>query len=146
MVMQKSSPKNFFTGEEKERIVGAIREAEKKTSGEIRVYLERRGKDDTLERAREIFQELGMTRTKQRNGVLIYLSLLDHRFAVLGDQGIYEKVGGGFWNDVVADMKSFFRRGEFAEGLRAAIHQVGEKLKTNFPWEGGDINELPDEV
>ena len=145
--MRKLSPKKFFTKQEKERIVQAVREAERRTSGEIRVYLERKGtKEDPLERAREIFEGLGMARTKKRNGVLIYLSLADRRFAILGDEGIHEKTGGGFWNDVALTIKTFFGRGEFAEGLHAGIRQIGEKLALYFPREKRDTNELPDEI
>ena len=146
MVKQKSSPKNFFAAAEKQQIVRAIGDAEQKTSGEIRVFLERRGKDDTLGRAQEIFEKLGMTKTRRRNGVLIYLSLLDRQFAVLGDQGIYDKTGGGFWKDVVSLMKDSFARGDFAAGLEAGIQKIGEKLKVHFPRDEGDVNELPNEV
>lgn len=141
-----TEPSLFFSQEERQRIVSAIREAETKTSAEIRVYLERKAKVDLMEQARKVFEKLGMTRTEKRNGVLIYFSLVDHRFAVLGDRGIHEKVGNDFWKDVVSLMQGHFSRGEFVEGLEAGIARVGEKLKVYFPWERGDINELPDEV
>lgn len=146
MVIGKSDPEKFFTLEEKAKIVSAIREAERKASGEIRVYLERKARQDLMGRAKEVFEKLGMTRTQRRNGILIYFSLADHRFAILGDQGIHEKVGDGFWKEVVRTIESRFSSGDFAEGLAAGIRQVGEKLKRYFPCEPGDINELPDEI
>ena len=146
MVKRNPSPKSFFTKEEKERIVLAIREAESRTSGEIRVYLERKAKGELLERARKVFDKIGMTRTRLRNGVLIYLSLKDRQFAVLGDRGIHEKVGPGFWDEAAILMAQSFSRGEFTAGLLNGIHRVGDKLQTFFPHKPGDVNELPDKV
>lgn len=146
MVKRPLSPKKFLTQDERDRIVQAIREAEKKTSGEIRVYLERRSGKDLMKRSRQVFEKLGMTKTRQRNGVLIYFSLGRHRFAILGDQGIHDKVGEGFWKEVVSQMQIYFARGEFARGLEAAIRNIGERLKTYFPREAGDVNELPDQI
>ncbi len=146
MVERKLLLHQFFTEEEKGRIVRAIREAEGKSSGEIRVYLERRTKGETLERAKKIFERLGMTKTRERNGVLVYLSLFSHQFSVLGDRGIHEKVGLDFWRDVVHLMETAFAQGRFVEGLEVGIQRIGEKLKTHFPWTPGDVNELSDEI
>jgi len=146
MVERKSQPKNFFSEEEKNEIVQAIREAERKTSGEIRVYLEGKARGKILSRAKSIFERLGMTRTKERNGILIYFSLKTHSFAILGDRGIHEKVGDDFWKDVVSLIEEHFSRGDFLRGLRAGIRLMGEKLQIYFPQEGRDINELPDEI
>ena len=110
MVTRKSHPKKFFTEGQKNRIIGAIREAERKTSGEIRVYLERKGEGEIMSRAGKIFEKLGMSRTKHQNGILIYLSLANRSFAVLGDQGIHNKVGDEFWREIVESMKEFFAR------------------------------------
>lgn len=146
MVKPRSRPNTFFTKGEKEQIVQAIREAEGRTSGEIRVYLERKAKGNVLERAKKVFENLGMTKTKLRNGILIYFSLVDHSFAVLGDRGIHDKVGDSFWQEIALTLQSFFSRGEFLEGLEAGIRRIGEVLKKHFPYEKGDINELRDEI
>jgi len=147
MVMDSSrDPGKFFSKEQKERIVHAIRQAEEKTSGEIRIYLERGSKKDILVRAQKVFEKLGMTRTEKRNGVLIYFSLADHRFAVLGDQGINKKVGESFWKVMASEMERAFVRQDFVGGLEAGIRQIGETLRTHFPRQAHDINELPDEI
>jgi uncharacterized membrane protein len=146
MVNRKLRPRKFFTEEEKSRIVRAIREAEDKTSGEIRVYLERHSKGPLLERAKKIFEKLGMTRTKLRNGVLIYFSLRDHNFEILGDRGIHEKVGDDFWKAIVAKIQTFFAKDDFGGGLEVGIHEIGEQLRTYFPRDKQDLNELPDKV
>ncbi len=127
-------------------MVRAIREAERETSGEIRVYLERKAGGNVLERAKKVFGNLRMTKTRLRNGILIYFSLVDHSFAVLGDRGIHDRVGDLFWQEIVSTLQSFFTRGEFVEGLEAGIRKVGEVLKKHFPHETGDINELPDTI
>lgn len=146
MVTRKHSPQAFFSTEDKKRIVEAIREAERNTSGEIRVYLERKAGSDVIERAKKVFEKIGMARTARRNGVLIYFSLSDHQFALLGDQGIDEKVGPDFWSEAASEMEEAFSRGRFVEGLQAAVRRVGEKLQTYFIYEAGDTNELPDKV
>lgn len=146
MVMRPAGPRKFFSQSEKEIILQAIREAESKTSGEIRVYLEERAKGEALDRARRIFEKLGMTRTKLRNGVLFYFSLADHTFSVLGDRGIYDRVGQDFWRSVVQRMEGFFSQDDFAGGLAAGIRWVGESLSQWFPRQAGDLNELSDEI
>lgn len=141
-------PKAFFTRAEADAIVAAIGEAEKRTSGEIRLHLENRCKGgDAYERGRKVFESLGMTRTAQRNGVLIYLATSDRKFAVLGDQGIDAVAGPGFWDDVVALMTESFREDDFAGGITAAVARIGEKLASHFPHAGAsDVNELPDDI
>ncbi len=146
MVNRKLHPKKFFTKGEKERIVEAIRAAEKKTSAEISVYLENRPKEDSMSRARKVFEKLGMACTQHRNGVLIYLSLKDHAFTILGDRGIHDKVGQNFWEETASTMHQYFSQDKFSEGLEAVIAQIGARLKDYFPHESGDINELPDGV
>lgn len=146
MVNRKLHPKKFFSEEENNRIVRAIREAEHKTSGEIRVYLERQAGGGVIKRAKRVFEKLGMTRTEHRNGALIYFSLRDRNFAILGDRGIHERVGDGFWKDIVSRMQKSFSRDDFVGGLEVGIHQIGERLKEHFPRESGDINELPDKI
>lgn len=146
MVNRTLNPKKFFTNEEKDRIVRAIQEAERKTSGEIRIFLERRSKKNILERSERMFEKLGMARTEDRNGILLYFSIQSRDFAILGDRGIHEKVGNDFWKDVVSKMQNLFAKGDFVGGLEAGIREVGEKLKTYFPRKSDDINELSDEI
>ena len=146
MVGRKPHPKEFFTPEEKGLIVEAIREAERGTSGEIRVYLERRGRGEIMGRAKKVFRKLGMTRTKNRDGVLIYFSLSQHAFAVVGDEAIYAKAGDKFWKASAAGMEAHFTRGTFSGGLIQGIREIGQVLKRYFPREPGDVNELSNEV
>lgn len=146
MVNRKLTPKRFFTSGEKSQIVRAIQEAEEKTSGEIRVYLERRARRDLMNRAKQVFEKLGMTKTQKRNGILIYFSLTDQRFSILGDRGIHEKAGDGFWKEVVSTIEGSFRRDEFTPALLRGIRQLGETLALYFPKETSDMNELPNEI
>ncbi len=131
---------------EKERIVEAIRQAEKLTSGEIRVCLEKRAHGEILEAAKKTFKQLGMMRTKKRNGVLILVSLSDHRFAIVGDTGIHAKAGRDFWHSVAAQMETYFKRNELVSGLENGILVIGEVLKAHFPIEKGDRNELSNQI
>jgi len=137
---------SFFTKSEKNVILEAIKEAEKNTSGEIRVHIENRCKEDVLDRAAWIFKKLGMERTRERNGVLFYLAVKDRKFAIIGDAGINSKVPEGFWNQIKEIMEKNFIEGRFTEGLSEGIKMAGEKLKEYFPYNKGDINELSDEI
>lgn len=141
-----SSAKNFFTDAQSDQVVAAIKEAELNTSGEIRVHLEDKAKPNEIERAKKVFEELGMTNTELRNGVLIYVAVKDHKFAILGDKGINEKVPEHFWEDVRDIMQSNFREGKFTEGLCEGIMRAGEQLKTFFPYQKDDVNELDDDI
>jgi uncharacterized membrane protein len=139
-------PRFFFTKKEKSQIVAAIQEAEKNTSGEIRVHLQYRVREPVYGHAQKVFQRIGMTKTAQRNGVLIFLATGNKKFAVLGDVGINEKVPEGFWNDVVQIMREYFKQNKFAEGISEAVLRIGEKLKAYFPYEVHDKNELSDQI
>ncbi len=132
--------------EEDHRVVEAIKQAERNTSGEIKVHIENRCKGDVEERSLVVFNKLKLNETKLRNGVLIYLAVRDHKFAILGDEGINNVVGQGFWNDVKDLMLSHFKENRFAEGLEQGIQRCGEKLKTYFPYQSDDINEIPDDI
>lgn len=132
--------------EEDRRVVEAIKQAERNTSGEIKVHIENRCKGDVEERSLVVFNKLKLNETKLRNGVLIYLAVRDHKFAILGDEGINNVVGQGFWNDVKDLMLSQFKEGRFADGLEQGIQRCGEKLKTYFPYQSDDINEIPDDI
>jgi uncharacterized membrane protein len=138
--------RHFFSKLDSDRIVGAIADAEKRSSGEIRVHVTRRKPANLEERARRRFELLGMTRTAERNGVLIYIAPKLRRFQILGDSGIHEKCGDDFWKETAAEIETYFRRGEFTEGLMHGIGKAGDLLASHFPREAGDVNELPDEV
>ena len=138
--------RHFFSKLDSDRIVAAIAEAEKKSSGEIRVHITRRKPDNLEERARRRFELLGMTRTAERNGVLFYVAPNLRRFQILGDSGIHEKCGDGFWKETAAGMEEHFRRGDFTEGLVHGIAKAGAILAEHFPRAAGDTNELPNEV
>jgi uncharacterized membrane protein len=142
----KKHPKKFFTEDEQKRIVEEIHRAEERTSGEIRVHLDRHSGKDTLQKAQRIFIQLGMNRTKHRNGVLIYLASDHRKFAILGDEGIHRVVPENYWEDVKDEMQKHFREGKFLAGLCLGIQRVGEKLQAYFPVEKGDVDELPDEI
>lgn len=144
--MRISYPIFFFSKKEKKQILAAIREAERNTSGEIRVHLEYKTHGPVYGHAQKVFQRIGMTKTSQRNGVLIFLATRDKKFAVLGDVGINEKVPEGFWNDVVQIMTEHFKQNKFAEGISEAALRIGEKLKAYFPYQPNDKNELSDGV
>jgi len=136
----------FFSKKEKGRILAAVREAEKNTSGEIRVHLEYHAREPVYGHAQKVFRRIGMAKTAQRNGVLVFLATGNKKFAVLGDVGINEKVPEGFWSDVVQIMQTHFKQDKFAEGISEAVLRIGEKLKTFFPYRANDKNELPDGV
>ena len=140
------SPKEFLGKENEKLIVKAIERAEHQTSGEIRVHVESKCKVDVLDRAAWLFKKLKMHETKDRNGVLIYLSIDDHKFAIIGDAGINKVVPEGFWNDVKEMMIGHFSKAEFATGLINGITLAGEHLKQYFPHQKDDVNELPDEI
>lgn len=138
--------KDLFTAEQKQQIVAAIREAEKNTSGEIRVHIDKKCKEDVLDRAAYMFDALDMQKTALRNGVLIYLATEDRQFAILGDAGINQKVPVGFWDGVRDLMISNFKQGKFTEGLSEGIKLAGEQLKKHFPHQTNDKNELADDI
>jgi uncharacterized membrane protein len=138
--------KAFFSKEQQELIVSAIREAEKNTSGEIQVHIEESCKGEVLDRAAVIFAKLKMHLTKERNGVLFYLAVKDHKFAILGDSGIHNVVPDNFWEYIKEIMQERFRNGQFTEGLCEGIRKAGMQLQVHFPYKRDDKNELPDEI
>ncbi|GAB3777905.1 TPM domain-containing protein [Spirosoma horti] len=138
---------NPFTPDEQKRIVEAIRQAEKATSGEIRVHVEPHcANADPVQRAIEVFAHLGMHQTKEQNGVLFYLAYTDRKFAVLGDKGIDAKVPGDFWESTKGLLRSHFAAGNYAEGLSLGIQRAGQQLKQYFPYASDDTNELADDI
>jgi uncharacterized membrane protein len=142
-----SKTRRFFSAAEKERIVEAIQAAEAQTSGEIRIHVESSvGGSDPLERAKIVFRQLGMNRTELRNGVLIYLAVIDRKFAIIGDVGIDRVVPDDFWEETKEVLRGHFSAGRFLEGIVYGISSVGEHLKTHFPCSKADVNELTDEI
>lgn len=139
-------PSAYFTPEQKAAMVSAIREAEKNTSGEIRVHIENHTSKNILDRAAQVFAELKMHKTALRNGVLIYVALKDHRLAILGDAGINAKVPENFWDQIKNQMTDRFKAGNICEGICEAILASGRQLKAFFPYQPDDVNELSDEV
>ena len=132
--------------EEDRRVVEAIRQAELNTSGEIKVHIENHCRGNVEERSLVVFDKLKLNETQLRNGVLIYLAVKDHKFAILGDEGIDKVVEDGFWNDVKDLMQSRFKENRFADGLEEGIMRCGEKLKNFFPYQSDDTNEIPDNI
>jgi uncharacterized membrane protein len=137
----------FIRELEHDRIVNAIKAAEAKTSGQIRVFLQR-GKfdEDALERAQKKFAQLEMEKTRERNAVLIFVAPRAQKFAVIGDEGVHQKCGEKFWQDLVARMREHFLREDFTQALVEGIESTGELLAKHFPRTGPAPNELPDEI
>ncbi len=136
----------FLGDAEKEEIARAIRQAENRTSAEIRVYIEHRCRGDALQRAGELFDLLGMANTKEKNGALIYIAVGDRKLAVIGDSGIDRQVTPEFWQQVEKQIESEFAQGRFCRGICLGIELLGEKLKQLFPRRPDDVNELSDEI
>lgn len=132
---------------DQQKIVDAIRAAERVTSGEIKVHVEARCPGgDAYKRGAELFTRLGLTKTKERNAVLIYVATRDRMFSILGDSGIHEEVGSAFWADAVQRMRVAFARGAFGEGISGAIQSVGARLAKKFPRQADDVNEIDNEI
>jgi uncharacterized membrane protein len=139
--------REFLSKIEHDRIIEAIREAESKTSGEIRVLIQRgKLKGDPLVAAQRKFQRLGMHNTRERNGVLIFVAPRAHKFAVVGDKAIHEKCGDEFWQRIVEAIRMDFQSEKFSDALVEAIRQVGKVLAKDFPKAQRDTNELPDDI
>ena len=128
------------------RIVAAIGEAERATSGQIRVLVARHSTRHPVAAAQRHFTRLGMEKTRHRNGVLVFVAPRSRNFAVIGDRAVHEKCGDLFWTELVAAMGAYFRKGEFTEGLVHGIERAGRLLAEHFPAEPGGANELPDAV
>lgn len=140
------NPSQYFSQEEQRQIVEAIAQAEKCSSAEIRIYIESNCSGSPLDRATEVFARNKMHKTRERNGVLVYLALESKKCAVIGDVGINRRVPEGFWDDCYRIMSEHFREGRYADGLKEAVLLVGKQLKVFFPCQENDINELPDDI
>lgn len=138
--------KDLFTEEQQAEIREAIQQAEHNTSGEIKIHIENACKEETLDRAAYVFEKLNMHKTKLRNGVLFYLAVKDKQFAILGDMGINNKVPKGFWDDISQMMLVHFKEGDFVKGLVEGVKEAGLQLKSHFPYQKDDVNELSDDI
>lgn len=136
----------YFTEDRLAALDKAIKAAEKTTSGEIRLYVEDKCKEDVMDHAAFLFAELKMHKTELRNGVLFYLAMQDRKFAILGDGGINAKVEEDFWDEIKTQMLGFFKKEQFAEGLEKGIAMAGKALAAHFPYQQDDVNELSDEI
>lgn len=136
----------LLTPAELQAVKEAIHRAERLTSGEVRVHLDEVIEEDVMDHAAYVFEELAMHRTAERNGVLLYLSVPSRKLALIGDKGIHERVGNGFWQAVLDDVLADFRKERFAAGLVAGVERIGRELSTHFPRRADDTNELPDDI
>lgn len=141
-----SKIEEFLTEEQEAEVVEAIRKAEKKTSGEIRVHIEKTSNGEIWDRAMEVFHLLKMDNTKQDNGVLIYVALDDRKFVIYGDKGINAVVPKDFWETTKDAIALQFKKGDYKQGLIDGILMAGRELQKHFPWNEGNENELSDKI
>ncbi|MEN9685735.1 MAG: hypothetical protein RLZZ28_1521 [Bacteroidota bacterium] len=144
----KRKPVNYFSTEEQQLIVEAIQQAEHRTSGEVRIFVESHCTYvDPVRRAKEVFNQLNMHTTAARNGVLLYVAMKDRQLAIFGDEGIHEKVGNAFWNEEVTRILTQFNKNNYSLGISEVIRDIGEALTLHFPYDAKtDRNELPDDI
>ena len=138
--------KDFFTPSQQESIQASIATAELNTSGEIRLHVDDKCSGDPVAKAIKVFEKLKMHETELRNGVLIYVAIKDKKLAILGDKGINEAVSDDFWDAIKNDLVFHFKEGKYTEGLVEGIHASGEQLKTHFPYQSDDTNELSNDI
>lgn len=138
--------KDFLHALNDEKIAHEIAEAEKRTSGEIRVFVSDKLIDDPVKEAEKQFIALGMARTERHNGVLIYFAPQSQKYAVLGDKAVHEKCGQKFWEHITHDMTPLLKAGQFTDAVVLAVREIGAVLQKEFPWASGDKNELPNSV
>ena len=144
----RKKPSQFFTQDEQNAIVAAIRNAEKQTSGEVRVFVERKCRFmNAVDRAEEVFYQLQMQQTMNRNGVLVYVAVKDRQYALYADKGIYEKTGNNYWRSQASAIIKHFNDGNYSAGITAAVEEIGNALSKYFPYDAAtDKNELPDDI
>ena len=138
--------KEFLAALDQQQIVDAIGTAERMTSGEIRVHIQPKARGEIRHVAERTFERLGMTKTKDRNGVLLFIASEEQQFVILGDQGIDARVPAGFWDEIARQLRDRFQHGEFTGGIVDAIHNAGRELKTYFPRAHDDVDELANEI
>lgn len=141
-----SEVNEFLSKVDEEEIIAAIQQAEKNTSGEIRIHIETTSEKPPLERAQEVFHLLAMDSTEARNGVLFYVGVHDHTFAVIGDEGIDRVIEDDFWDCTKDSVLGHFKEGRYKQGLVEGILRAGNRLKQYFPYADDDTNELPDTI
>ena len=146
--MQTDENKNdlLLTSEQEKAIIEAIKQAERNTSGEIRVHITNTKGSGSLADAQKIFEKLNMHQTKYRNGILFHISPLDRKFSIVGDEGIHQQVQQAFWDEIRDQVIEFFKQGNYQDGILFAVTQTGNKLKQYFPLDIDDKNELSDEI
>ena len=143
----KKKAEDYFAPNEKQIIVDAIKQAEKQTSGEVRVFVESKCEYvNAIDRAKELFEKLDMHKTEERNAVIVYVALKHRQLAVFADAGIYEKTGAKFWNDNVQLMLTHFNKEDYVDGIATVVKKIGEALYQHFPYQKNDLNELPDDI
>lgn len=141
-----SKASKILTKEQKQTIVSAIQRVEKSTSAELRVHLEDKCSGEVLDRAVRVFEKLGMKKTAARNGVLIYVSIVSRKSAIIGDESVNACVHKEFWDECDASMRSSFAKGDYAEGICSALEMLEAELKEHFPYQSDDVNELSDDI
>lgn len=145
-IIRSSIPKLFFSKKEKIQIENAIFDAEKGTSGEIRLHVTKKVKGDLMVEAKKTFENLAMTETKYRNGVLIFFAMKNRSFVIIGDKGINEKIGQNGWNDIAEKMQSSFQNDLFADGVSKGVSMIGEVLHNYFKYDEDAAGELPNDI
>ncbi|TDW99000.1 TPM domain-containing protein [Dinghuibacter silviterrae] len=147
MSLLRRKPVDYFSQEEKDLMLDAVRSAEHATSGEIRVFIESHCRFvDAVDRAKEIFDALKMDATRDRNAVLLYVAMKDRQLALWGDKGVHERVGDEFWKTQVREILGHFKKDNYAQGIATIVREVGTMLGRFFPHVDGGKNELPDDI
>ena len=143
----KHKAEDYFSLQEKQMIAQAIKQAELQTSGEVRVFVESKcNYVNAIDRAKEIFDKLNMYKTENKNAVIVYVALKHKQLAIFADEGIYQKTGVQFWNDELSIMINHFKNENIVDGITKVVEHIGVALKTHFPFQKIDINELPNDV
>ena len=138
--------KKILSVSDEARLIKAIQLAELKTSGEVRILLEKTIKGDALDECKKKFTELNMHQTKDRNGILFYLAINSKSFAVWGDEGIHQKVSDEFWKSITDCAIGYFKQNDLITGIEKSVELCGEKLKIHFPLQTDDKNELSNDI
>ena len=138
--------KEFLKQVRHDDIVAAVRHAESKTSGEIRVFISHKNMEDAVAAGQAAFMRMGMAKTRHRNGVLIFVAPKARKFAVIGDDAVHRKCGDAFWEEMAAEMSGHFKKSDFTEGILHGVRKAGELLAAHFPRQAGEKDQMPDEV
>ncbi len=143
----KHKAEDYFTLHEKQIIAAAIQQAELQTSGEVRVFVESKCTYvNAIDRAKELFDRLDMHKTAEKNAVIVYVALKHKQVAIYADEGIYKKTGINFWNIELKEMIYHFKNEHIVDGITKVVEHIGEALKSHFPFQKDDVNELPNDV